>query len=135
MQKAQNDSEPKARFACHTERSEVSTCKVCADKQQTHFIALACKDNLIKIYAYKATLFATNARNLKTLDDKNLAQIYFPSFAKISLIKAVPLMPTAFSTREFKSKMLGFCPKAFVALSAAATLSAPSPPARANSLS
>ena len=71
--KAQNDSEPKARFACHTGHSEVSTCKVRADKQQTHFIALVCKDNLIKIYAYKAILFATKTRNLKTLDDKNLA--------------------------------------------------------------
>ncbi len=36
--------------------SEVSTCKVRADKQQTRFIALACKDNLIKIYACKVVL-------------------------------------------------------------------------------
>ena len=74
--KAQNDSEPsepKARFACHTGHSEVSTCKVCADKQQTRFITLACKDNLIKIYAYKTALLATKTRNLKALDDKNLA--------------------------------------------------------------
>ena len=74
--KAQNDSEPsepKARFVCHTERSEVSICKAHISKQQTRFIILVCKDNLIKIYAYKATLFATKTRNLKTLDDKNLA--------------------------------------------------------------
>ena len=63
--KAQNDSEPsepKARFVCHTERSEVSTCKVRADKQQTHFIALAYNDNLIKIYAYKTALLRQNTK-------------------------------------------------------------------------
>ena len=74
--------------------------------------------------------FAKKAQN-----SLNSQKIHLLILAKISSIKAGSLTPTSFSTRELKSKMQGFCPFAFVALSAAAMLSKPSPPASANSLS